>query len=119
MSEDDLKDIEELKKVLEVVGEKVPPLVTGLLNSVLNKQNAEDYAKQVSSFYKELRESGMSEEHAMELTRRFMESRDPMSLIRKILSESDIKSDIFSKKKWKEKFKEHEEEEDDKDDDED
>lgn len=109
MSEDDLKDIEELKKVLEVVGEKVPPLVTGLLNSVLNKQNAEDYAKQVSSFYKELRESGMSEEHAMELTRSFMESRDPMSVIRKILSDSDIRSDIFSGKKRKAEREEEDE----------
>lgn len=96
MSEEDLKDIEELKKVLEVVGEKVPPLISELLNSVLNKQDAEDFAKQVSSFYTSLKQSGMSEENAMELTREFMASRDPMSLVKKILSGSDIGSDIFS-----------------------
>lgn len=97
MSSEDLKDIEELKKVLEVVGDKIPPLISGLIDSVLNKQNAEDYAKQISSFYKELRESGMSEEHAMELTRDFMKSRDPMSIIKKVLNESDLKEEIFSK----------------------
>lgn len=96
MSEDDVKDIEELKKVLEVVGEKVPPLISGLLNSVLNKQNAEEYAKQVSAFYKELKDSGMSEENAMELTRSFMESRDPMTLIKKVIKDYNIGDEIFS-----------------------
>lgn len=114
MSEDDVKDIEELKKVLEVVGEKVPPLISGLLNSVLNQQNAEEYAKQVSSFYKQLKESGMSEENAMKLTREFMESRDPMSLVKKILKDSNIGGDVFSKgkKTWKEGKEEEDEEED-------
>lgn len=97
MSDEDLKDIEELKKVLEVVGDKIPPLIGGLIDSVLNKQKAEDYAKQISTFYKELKESGMSEEHAMELTREFMKSRDPMSIIRKVLNETDLKEEIFSK----------------------
>ncbi len=113
MSEEDLKDIEELKKVLEIVGEKVPPLISGLLNSVLNKQDAEDYAKQVSSFYSSLKESGMSEENAMKLTRDFMASRDPMSLVKKILSGSDIGSEIFSHMGKKGRHGEgHEEEED-------
>lgn len=112
MSEDDIKDIEELKKVLEVVGEKVPPLITGLLNSVLNKQNAEDFAKQVSTFYKEMKDSGMDEKDAMALTREFMASRDPMSMIKKVLNESDIGAEIFSKKKGGRKEKDQEEEED-------
>lgn len=111
MSDDDLKDIEELKKVLEVVGKEVPPLIGGILNSVLNKQNAEEYGKQVSEFYKELKNSGMSEENAVELTRRFMESRDPVSLVKKVLSESNIGGDIFSRKKWKDRTEKDEEEE--------
>ena len=118
MSEEDLKDIEELKKVLEVVGEKVPPLISGLINSVLNKQDAEDYAKQVSTFYSSLKESGMSEENAMKLTKEFMASRDPMSLVKKLLSESDVGSEIFSKmgKKGRHKEEDDEEEEEKEDD---
>lgn len=109
MAEVDIKDIEELKKVLEIVGEKVPPLISGLLNSVLNKQNAEDYAKQVSAFYKELKESGMSEENAMELTRSFMESRDPMTLIKKIIKDYNL-GEEFSFGKKRRKHEESEEE---------
>lgn len=103
MTDDDVKDIEELKRVLEVVGKEVPSLVSGILNSVLNKQNAEEYAKQVGEFYKELKNSGMSEENAVELTRRFMESRDPASLVKKIIGDSNISSGIFSRKKEEEK----------------
>lgn len=110
MADIDVKDIEELKKILEVVGEKVPPLISGLLNSVLNKQNAEEYAKQVSAFYKELKESGMSEENAMELTRSFMESRDPMTLIKKIIKDYNINEEFSFGKKHRNHEKSEEDE---------
>ncbi|MCL4332165.1 MAG: hypothetical protein M1162_01420 [Candidatus Thermoplasmatota archaeon] len=102
MSEERSTDIRDLKEVLEVVGEKVPPLLSKLLNSVMNKENAEEYAKQVSTFYRELKESGMDEENAMKLTRSFMESRDPVALIKGIIRNVDLDDDFFKRRKNRE-----------------
>lgn len=116
MSDFEVKDIEDLKKVLEVVGDKVPHLITELLNSVLNKQNADDFAKQVSAFYKELKDTGMSEENAMKLTQSFMESRDPMTLIKKVIRDSNLGEEMSSRgRRGKHRHSGHEEHEEEDD----
>lgn len=99
-------DIKELAEVLDVVGGKVPKLISDIIDSLMNKQNAEEFAKQVAGFYKNLKDSGMSEENAAELTKKFMESRDVISALKDVLAESGFtkgRSFRFSKEENKEK----------------
>lgn len=111
--EDDKKskktDIEELSQVLSVVGDKIPKLISDIIDSIYNKQNAEEFSRSVAQFYKNMKESGMSDEKATELTEKFMESRDIASLLKKVLSDSDMFSGKFRHGKKKDEEDEEEE----------
>lgn len=66
------KDVEELEKVLTIVSEKVPTLLNQLADVLYGKDRAQQYGKAVAAFYKELRDAGMSDEKAYELTQEYM-----------------------------------------------
>ncbi len=103
MSDDKPFDLKDLKEVLEVVNDKVPSLLTKLLDSIMKKENAEEYAKQVGTFYKELKQSGMDDRDAIALTKSFMDSRDPVALIKGIIKNRDFDEGPFSGRRDKHK----------------
>lgn len=68
------KDVEELKEVLEVVSEKVPKLLNEISNALFSAEKAEKFGMSVANFYKAMKEAGMSDEQAFELTQKYMSS---------------------------------------------
>ncbi len=106
MNEDDKKDIEEMKEIMNTLKETVPELIKGIVDALYSGQNAEEFGKQVAGFYKSMIDAGMDKSEAYELTRKFMESRDISSLLKKVLSEEGMKEGLHKNIEIKIKKKE-------------
>ncbi len=87
--DDDEKDIEEFKELMNTLKDTVPALIKGIVDAIYSEQSAEDFGKQVANFYKSLIDAGMSNEQAFTLTQKFMESRDIVGILKKVLSEGN------------------------------
>ena len=70
--EHDMPDPEKIKKILNVVSEKVPELLGKMSDVLYGADQAKKYGKAVSTFYKELKAAGMTDGQAFELTREYM-----------------------------------------------
>lgn len=67
-------DAKEVKEILEAVSTEIPKLLESISNSMYNQQNAENLAKSVAAFYKQMKDAGMDDKQAYELTQKFMGS---------------------------------------------
>ncbi len=63
---------EEIGALLEVVSDKVPSMIKGIMESFFSPQAAANVAKSVTEFRKTLIEGGISEEEAMDMTREYL-----------------------------------------------
>lgn len=70
----EMEDIEELRAVLSVLKDEVPPLIRGivgplreLLGLTLTEEQARERARAIAAMYKELVDAGMSKEDAMKI----------------------------------------------------
>ncbi len=87
--DDDEKDIEEFKEVMSTLRDFIPAMIREIVEALYSGQSAEEFGKQVANFYKSLVDAGMSNEQAFTLTQKFMESRDVVGILKKILSEGN------------------------------
>lgn len=67
-----MPDPEQIKEILNVVSEKVPGLLKELSRVLYGPEEAKQLGVAVATFYKELRDAGMTDEQAFELTRQYM-----------------------------------------------
>lgn len=65
-------DAEEVKEILTVVADKIPALLNSLADVLYGKEQSVKYGQAVAGFYKTLKESGMTDAQAYELTRGYM-----------------------------------------------
>ncbi len=65
---------QEVKEILEVVSVEIPKLLESISNVVYKAENAESMGKSIASFYKQMKEAGMTDEQAFEMTQKFMGS---------------------------------------------
>ena len=73
MSDNDLvKDIDDLKEILNVVTDKVPGLLRGLRDVLYSKDAAENMADAVATFYTKLVDAGIPKDEAMDMTKGYM-----------------------------------------------
>ncbi len=79
-------DAEEVKEILTVVSEKIPKLLNSLTDVLYGADQAGKYGKAVAGFYKELKDSGMTDEQAFELTKQYMSSLNLSGMIDKAMS---------------------------------
>jgi len=70
--EQGMPDPEKIKEILTVVSEKIPGLLKDLSNVLYSPVQAKQYAESIAEFYKKLKESGMDNEQAFELTKQYM-----------------------------------------------
>ena len=68
----DMPDPEKIKEILDVVAEKVPGLLRELSGLLYSPESAKQYAQAAATFYKELKNAGMSESEAYELTSQYL-----------------------------------------------
>ena len=69
---DDIPSPEKIKEILDVVSEKIPGLLKELSKLIYGAESAKQYAAAAAMFYKELKNAGMTDEQAFELTRQYM-----------------------------------------------
>ena len=67
-----MPDPEEIKKILNIVSDKVPDLLTKLSDVLYSTDQAKKFGKAAAIFYKELKGTGMTDEQIFELTRQYM-----------------------------------------------
>ena len=69
-----MPDPEKIKEILDAVSEKIPGLLRELSKILYGPEEAKQFGNSVAVFYKELKEAGMTEEQAFDLTRQYMSS---------------------------------------------
>lgn len=74
-------DADEVKEILAVVSEKVPALLNSLADVLYGKEQSVKYGQAVAGFYKTLKESGMTDEQAYELTKGYMSAMNLAGMI--------------------------------------
>ncbi len=60
--EEKMKDVGELKEILQAVSTEIPDLIKGIFGSLYSSEIAIEYGKGVGSLYKELKDQGLPEE---------------------------------------------------------
>lgn len=60
--EEKMKDVSELKEILQAVSTEIPDLIKGIFGSLYSSEIAIEYGKGVGTLYKELRNQGLPEE---------------------------------------------------------
>jgi hypothetical protein len=69
---EEMPDPEDIKKILNVISEKVPDLLKKLSDVLYSTDQAKKFGKAVAIFYKELKGTGMTDAQIFELTRQYM-----------------------------------------------
>ena len=64
--------VKEIGDLLDSVSTKVPKLISGLMDTVYSADAGTKMGQSVGNFYKELIESGIPKEDAMEMTKNYM-----------------------------------------------
>ncbi len=79
-------DPEQIKDILNFIGEKLPVLLDDLTNAIYGKEASTKFGSAVSNFYRTLKDSGMSDEQAFKLTEQYMSSLNLGGTIAKAIS---------------------------------
>ncbi len=83
------KDAEEIREILSAVSSEIPKLLTAISDSLWGAEQTGKFAEAVSDFYKSIREAGMDEEKAFELTKEFMDRSNLAGMIQDLISKAD------------------------------
>ncbi|MFH0816601.1 MAG: hypothetical protein V1934_07290 [Methanobacteriota archaeon] len=68
----DHTDVKEVREILDVVGEKIPKLLNDLTDVLYGKEQSQKYGTAVAGFYKSLKDAGITDAQAFELTQQYM-----------------------------------------------
>lgn len=69
---EEMPDPEKIKDILNVVSDKVPDLLKQLSEILYSPDQAKNFGESVSTFYNKLKEAGMDDKQAFELTKQYM-----------------------------------------------
>lgn len=72
-------DAKEIGEILDAVSDKVPKLISGIVNSLYSAEAGKNMGQAVGSLYKELLESGLPQDVALEMAKNYMISLKDIS----------------------------------------
>jgi hypothetical protein len=78
-----MPDPEKIKEILDVVAEKIPGLLRELSSLLYSPKSAKQYAEAAATFYKQLKEAGMNDQQAFELTSQYLSTLNIGNMIGK------------------------------------
>lgn len=61
----------EMVEILDALGDKIPKIIKGLMDSLYSKEAGANIGQSVGAFYKELLAAGIPQETAVELVKEF------------------------------------------------
>lgn len=79
MSEFKVESAKEIGEILDAVSDKVPKLISGIVSSLYSAEAGKNMGQAVGSLYKELLESGLPEDVAIEMAKNYMLSLKDIS----------------------------------------
>lgn len=79
MSEFKVEGAKEIGEILDAVSDKVPKLISGIVSSLYSAEAGKNMGQAVGSLYKELLESGLPEDVAIEMAKNYMLSLKDVS----------------------------------------
>lgn len=79
---EEIPDPEKIKEILNVVSEKIPGLLKELSGVLYGTAQAKQFGIAVATFYKELKDAGMTDEQAYELTCQYMSTLNLGNMIK-------------------------------------
>ncbi|NLV75959.1 MAG: hypothetical protein GX023_03105 [Tissierellia bacterium] len=79
MGEVHSNDVKELAEMLDTITDKIPQLITGVVNTLYSAEAGKNIGQAVGSLYKELVESGIPEETALDMAKSYMLSMKDIS----------------------------------------
>ncbi|NMB08730.1 MAG: hypothetical protein GX981_10135 [Tissierellia bacterium] len=79
MGEVHANDVKELAEILDTITDKIPQLITGVVNTLYSAEAGKNIGQAVGSLYKELVESGIPEEAALDMAKSYMLSMKDIS----------------------------------------
>ena len=80
---DGMPDPEKIKEILDVLAEKIPGLLKELSSLLYSPKSAKQYAEAAATFYKQLKEAGMNDQQAFELTSQYLSTLNIGNMIGK------------------------------------
>lgn len=86
---ENMPDPEKIKEILDVVADKVPGLLRELSILLYSPESAKQYAQAAATFYKELKDAGMSESEAYELTSQYLSTLNLGKMMRNFTSKHE------------------------------
>lgn len=86
---ENMPDPEKIKEILDVVADKVPGLLRELSSLLYSPESAKQYARAAATFYKELKDAGMSESEAYELTSQYLSTLNLGKMMRNFTSKHE------------------------------
>ena len=72
MRTDTIPEAKEIGDILDAVSTKIPQLITGLLDTIYSGEAGKKMGQSVGNLYKELVESGIPEEDALQMAKNYM-----------------------------------------------
>ena len=79
-----IPDPEKIKEILDVVSEKVPGLLREFSDLLYSPKSAKQFAEAAALFYKELKNAGMTDEQAFELTSQYLSTLNLGKMMRNV-----------------------------------
>ncbi|NLD35111.1 MAG: hypothetical protein GX653_09410 [Clostridiales bacterium] len=70
-SHENKSDAQSISEILESVGDKIPKLITGVMNSFYTKEAGTSMGQAVGAYYRELVDAGIPQGAALEMTKEF------------------------------------------------
>jgi hypothetical protein len=86
MTNEEMPDAEQIRDIMKVLSETVPGLLENLARVLYGSKESEEYGKAVANFYKALKDSGMSNEQAYQLTRDYMSNMSLGNIMKGVTS---------------------------------
>jgi len=69
---EEMPDPQKIKEIMDVITEKIPGLLKQLGDLLYGPKSAKQFAEAAAIFYKELKNAGMTDGQAFELTQQYM-----------------------------------------------
>lgn len=80
-------DTEEIKEIFATLNESIPKLITGVIGSFYSPESASKMAEAIGGFYSKLKEQGIPDELALEMTKKYVSALDFREILASVGSE--------------------------------
>ncbi|RDE14171.1 MAG: hypothetical protein C4K49_07920 [Candidatus Thorarchaeota archaeon] len=87
-------DAEEIKEIFGALNDAIPKLITGLIGSFYSPESASKMAEAIGGFYSKLKEQGIPDDLALEMTKKYVSALDFREIMTSVGSEARKKKRI-------------------------